>query len=653
MLRGLARRDLLWLPLVVAGLAVIYLPGLGSPLIFDDTFLADGSLQSEYGRLALKPRALSYGSFLWLQALFGERWWAQRLVNLLLHVGVVVALWAFWRELLRSITPPAAEGGAAQQRYEDSPALGLGLAVFALNPVAVYAVQYVIQRSIVMATLFVVLGLCLFARALRTRTWWMHAAALLCYVLAVFCKEHAVLAPLAAVPVYILVARPPAKHLAILGAAGAAMIAAVVAILWPRYGYMLGAPIDEYSRVYIAQLGELGAEAQRHAYGLSVMNEAYLFFHYGLRWFLPYEGWMSIAMRPPFPITWATFPQVLGAAGYVAVVAGGFWLVVRHRDWRALVGISILIPALLFATEFATVWVQDPFVLYRSYLWAIGIPGLVFFLAHGPSWRVLLGVGLVLGVLLVWQSLDRVFSMESPERVWTDAIEKLPNDPRAVGRWFPYLNRGSDYVERDRFDLALRDFERSSALGDMGMGTVNIGTLLAANGRSEEALKAFDAAEREGYNGYNLWLQRGLALASLGRMSQAYGPLLRAQQLDPPSPAREAMLLALGRIGLQIGLRDRAIADLERLVRLDPRNREGRYLLGMAYVTKGEHQRAYQVLDTLVRDDPNGRSYYARALANAGLKRKTEALSDIDNAIRLEPNNPGLREWQARIRALP
>jgi len=443
------------------------------------------------------------------------------------------------------------------------------------------------------------------------------------------------------------------RRLAILGVAGAAMIAAVAAALWPRYGYMLGAPIDEYSRVYLGQLARLSPEAARHAYGLSVMNEAYLFFHYGLRWLLPYEGWMSIAMRPPFPITWTTFPQILGIVAYLAALAGGFWLLIRHRDWRALLAISILLPALLFATEFATVWVQDPFVLYRSYLWAIGIPGLVFFVAHGPSGRIVLAVGLVAGILLAWQSLDRVLSMETPERVWSDAIDKLPDDQRAVGRWFPYLNRGAEYVDRDRFDLALRDFERSTALGDLGMGVLNSGSILAANGRNEEALNAFDEAERQGYTGYNLWLQRGLALAALGRVSQAYGPLLRAQQLDPPSPAREVMLLNLGRLGLQIGYRDQAIADLERLVALDPRHREGRYLLGMAYVTKGEPQRAYPVLDTLVRDDPNARSYYARALANYGLRHKAEALSDIDNAIRLGGDNPALREWQAKIRSLP
>jgi hypothetical protein len=40
-------------------------------------------------------------------------------------------------------------------------------------------------------------------------------------------------------------------------------------------------------------------------------------------------------------------------------------------------------------------------------------------------------------------------------------------------------------------------------------------------------------------------------------------------------------------------------------------------------------------------------------VAAHGLKRKAQALSDIDNAIRMNPNNQVLREWQARIRAMP
>jgi len=136
---------------------------------------------------------------------------------------------------------------------------------------------------------------------------------------------------------------------------------------------------------------------------------------------------------------------------YLAVVVGGFRLVVRHRDWRALVGLSLLLPALLFGTEFMTVWVQDPFVLYRSYLWAIGVPGIVFVFLHGTSPRALAVVGTIVALLFAWQAIERVVSLATPETAWTDAIKKLPEDPRAVGRWFPYLTRGSYYADHDRF----------------------------------------------------------------------------------------------------------------------------------------------------------------------------------------------------------
>src|SRR6185369_7159518 len=202
------------------------------------------------------------------------------------------------------------------------------------------------------------------------------------------------------------------------------------AILYLRYGDILGKAFDEFSRLYLDQLAKLNPDARTHAYGLSILNETWLFFRYGVDWVLPWAGWMSINLRPPFPVSFLTFPQVLGVLGYIAVIAGGFVLLLRYRDGRALLGLSLLMPALLFGTELATVWVQDPFALYRSYLWAIGIPGLVFFALHGPAPRTMLGIGFVLGGLLMWQALDRVISMATPESVWTDAIAKLPDDPR-------------------------------------------------------------------------------------------------------------------------------------------------------------------------------------------------------------------------------
>ena len=646
-----ALRDSLWVVVVVVVAAAIYLPGLGNQLVFDDSLLTSEEYFAPYRTLGLRARMLSYGSFAWIQWLFGQAWWIQRLLNLAIHIAVAAAMWAFWREVLRSLPTPAPDPGEEAVPYAESPALGLAIGFFALNPVAVYAVAYLVQRSILLATLFGVLALWLFARALRTGTWWLHVLAAFSYALALLSKEHAVLVPLAAVPVYILVARPSAKRLALMAGGSIALFGAATAVLWARFGYIIGTPFDEYSRAYLAQLAALDPDAPRRAWPLSVINQCWLFFEYGVRWFFPVADWMSISMRPPFPVKWLSWPQALGVPMYLAVVAAGFRAVVAHRDWRAIVGLAFLLPAILFGTEFVTVWVQDSFVLYRSYLWAIGVPGLVLVFLYGTSRRALAVVGTIVALLFAWQALERVLSLSNAETAWSDAIRKLPNDPRSVGRWFPSLNRGAYYADHDPFELAIHDFETSAQLGDLGMGAFNAGSMLVATGKPRPALTMFDLAQRQGYNLYSLPFQRGLAYAATGRLPEAYEQLNAALAMDPPSPAREILWLQQGRVALQLGLRDVAIGYLREYLKVHPRHGEARYLLAMAHVSKGENARALEVLDAM-GPAPGGAAHYARAVANYGLGRKADAMREIDAAVHLDPRNALLRDWQAKIRAM-
>lgn len=641
-----------WLAVVLVALSAIYLPGLDNPLIFDDRALTDGRIFGVYGSLLQgQPRALSYGSFVWIQSVFGDGWAIQRAFNLLIHVGVMLALWAFYREILKSITPSDDEPSGVA--YHQSPALGLAVGFFALNPVTVYAVAYLIQRSILMATLFVVLGLWQFARGVQCGSKLSFVAALACYALAVMSKEHAIMAPLAALPVYILVARPSLKKLALIGGAGAVLVGGAAAVLALRYGEIIGNPFDAFSKIYMAQLSALGPDVEKNAYLLSILNQAWLFFKYGLFWLLPYAGWLSIDMRPPFPVSLTAFPQVLGVVGYLAVLAGGFYLIVRYRDWRALLGVSLLLPALLFVTEFATVWVQDPFVLYRGYLWAIGIPGLVFFLFHGLSGRLLWPIGLVLAALFVFQALDRVHSLSSPARVWSDAIAKLPDDQQAVGRWFPYLNRGEVYLDQGRMQEAFEDFRMSSTLGDKGMGMFNMGSLLFEAGRYQESLQAYEQAQQLGYDLPGLRYQRGGALHALGRLAEAHREFELALTETPVVPRRETVLALKGRVALEMGQVDEAIADFEAALKLDPRHLKARADLGMAWLLQHNYAGARTMFSQLIEEAPDGQAYYGRALANHGLRNKAEALADIERAIRLTPDNPMLSEWRNRIKAMP
>ena len=144
---------------VLAAVLAIYLPGWNHELLFDDLRLTDGAIFGNYGSLlTFKQRMLSYGSFIWVDLLAGPGWWKQRLVNVGLHLATVAALYALVRELLERTRFP--------EEFESQPHFGMsrqaavqvGVALFAVNPMAVYAVAYLVQRSIVMATLFSVLA---------------------------------------------------------------------------------------------------------------------------------------------------------------------------------------------------------------------------------------------------------------------------------------------------------------------------------------------------------------------------------------------------------------------------------------------------------------------------------------------------------------
>lgn len=559
----------IWLALIISGMLGIYLPALDNVPVYDDQLLVSGQLFREFGSLLdFKPRMLSYGSFVWVQDLVGDGWWKQRLVNLAIHVAVVAALWAFYNELLRGID--AVAGTAVRDR--SSPAMGLALGMFALNPVAVYAVAYLIQRSVLMATLFVVLGLWAVARGLREGGWGWFAVAVIAYAAAVASKEHAVMAPIAAVPVLVLVARPGRRRLAYVGLACTLLLAATAILFSVHYGEIIGKPFDEYSKIYLEQLADMGPDVEENAYLLSIINQSYLFLKYGWQWLVPWGGWMSINLRPPFPVSVVGLPHILGVAGYLGIIAGGIFLLLRYRDLRALAGLSLLLPAILFVTEFSTVWVQDPYVLYRSYLWAIGLPGLILASFHGLPGRVILVLGVVLGGLFGLQAFERGYSLGTPLRVWNDAIAKLPDDERAVGRWFPYLNRAAIRLDDNRLEEAFRDFSASSRLGDHGMGMSNIGAMLGMVGKYAESLAALDKAREQGFEGVALDYQRGVALYGLGRYGEAYDAFAGAWNKVPPEGIRVRLQVAMARTAAAVGNLDAARVHFDQAIAIDPGN---------------------------------------------------------------------------------
>lgn len=639
-----------WLLLFVLVLA-IYLPGLGNDLIFDDGILADRSIFERYGSLLeLRERMLSYGSFVWVEAVVGEGWWKQRLVNVAVHLGVVVALYAFFSRLVRHVR---VAGDAEQVAGSGLAALRFGIALFALNPVAVYAVAYLIQRSILLATLFSLLACIAFLRGLESGRWPWFVAALLAYLCAMLSKEHAVMVAAMAVPLFVFVRRPGWRTIAMVVGGSAGVLALVVFALLSVYENVVGQVFDEASRAYAVQIDALQPGAGERLLGLSMLNQAALFFYYGFLWFIPNVLAMSVDMRPAFPLSFLSFPEILAAAAYVTLLLGSAWVVLRRSDMLGFAALCLLFPLLLFATEFSTVWIQDPFVLYRSYLWAIAIPGIVYVLLLGVRPYPLYLIGFVVAALFAGLALERNLSLRDVYRAWSDAADKvdLAAPANAVGRSRAFVNRGSYFLEHRMTDQAYRDFARAIELGESeGSAHFNLGVTLQLMKDHDKALRALDIALAQGFNRSGLHYHRGESLYALGRFDEAtdaFTQSLRRRNQDPAVVANTRM--RRGEAAVAARRFDLAVEDFEALREQDGRDVRVLMGLGMAYVGAQDGRKALAIFDALLEHRQADEFYYGRAMALMLNGERDAALAAIDHAIRLEPSSPVYRQLREQI----
>ena len=129
---------------------LLYSGSLRNPLVFDDVELR--SLSQTWAHFGL--RWVSYVTFGLTYDLAGASLPWHRLVNVLLHALTAAALFAFLRRLFGVVLGPPgpADLSSGQLAF-------IGALIFAVHPICVYGVAYLVQRSIVMATLFSLLSL--------------------------------------------------------------------------------------------------------------------------------------------------------------------------------------------------------------------------------------------------------------------------------------------------------------------------------------------------------------------------------------------------------------------------------------------------------------------------------------------------------------
>ena len=329
----------------------------------------------------------------------------------MLHAATVVALYFFLQRVLARVYVAKTHDSLTAQQAALFSAL-----VFALHPVATYAAGYLIQRTILMATLFALLTLlCYVQGSLSARRWQLWLSLPLFY-LAVYSKEHAVTLILVLPVLAMLLYEDWRAQLRAQWALFTALLCVVALVVVAKRGilgsvYEIDAPLM------------LSSNNGDYVYARSVITQCGLFFKYVWLWVLPNITQMSIDMREPFARSVASF-QLAWVALYLAWGGLAVWLL-RQRGNRSLLGFAMLFPWLMFWTELVSVRIQEPFVLYRSYLWmGVGLLALPVAL-NGVGRKQVALLGLVILATFMMLSMERLITLSDPTLVWADAKDRL------------------------------------------------------------------------------------------------------------------------------------------------------------------------------------------------------------------------------------
>jgi tetratricopeptide (TPR) repeat protein len=198
-------------------------------------------------------------------------------------------------------------------------------------------------------------------------------------------------------------------------------------------------------------------------------------------------------MREPFAQSLLS-PYLVAVGCFVAWGVGACWLLLK-RGSLGLVGFALLFPWLMFLTEFSSVRIQEVFVLYRSYLWAVGAFCLLPVVFARVKVRLASFILTMIALTMFGISMERLMTFSHPMLLWDDAEKLVKNRTDLPGASRIYYNRGTEMIHIGNLDQAIADLKRSIVLdGAVAEAHGNLGAAYFQKGDWSNAITSFSAA---------------------------------------------------------------------------------------------------------------------------------------------------------------
>ena len=649
---GCSRQDAL--ALFALGLLVVvsYLPAMlwGGFVWDDDLFIKVDPVRDVSGlwQIWFSPSAIEkeghywplvYTTF-WLEhKLWGFDPTGYHIVNVLLHLANTLLVW----HLVRRLAVPGAWMVAA---------------VFAVHPLHVESVAWVIERKDVLSGLFYLAAVLTYMRFVEQPSRGRYAGSLALYAAGMLSKSIVVTLPAVlliwhwwkqgrvtssdlsrVVPFFVvglvitvgdlsfywsegaepldysLAERMLIAARALWFYAGKLLWPSELAVIYPRWDIRVADPLA-WGYLVAASALAIALWHFRHQIGRGPLAGA-LFFAVTLSPVLGFVdyGYMNYAFV-------ADRFQYLAGIGVMAVVIGAVTYGVRRLSgwWQkgALGVAAVVLVALGMLTWRQASIYRDDETFYRHII------------ALNPQAR---NAHRHLGMDLYDQG--RYEEALGPVRV---AVDQRPGYSKT------HINLGAILTALDRFAEAETHLRRAIALNpEAPSAHLNLGDVLYKQGRYEEALEAALIAVEQDPDSFKAHLNLGSVLSELDRFEEAETHLRRAIALNPQDVDLSQKLIAkLAQVLVAQGGYEKAIDVLVPAVALNPSSSQAaelHFLMGMAAEKNGQSEAAEYYMHAFELDPYHTKSIRRLAHLRLEQQRYDEALELFQQLIAIDPSN--------------
>lgn len=622
-----SRRTALLAALLLAIVAVTYLPVLHAGFIWDDDeyVVENVNLRDTDGlvRIWTRPQSspqyypLVFTSFWIERQLFGLDARVSHVVNVLLHALNAGLLWILLRRL--SVTA----------------AFVIAL-VFAVHPVHLESVAWITERKNVLSTAFYLASalsylafLDVASDAVRARRWRWYAVSVACFACALLSKT--------------VTATLPAALLLVIWWKRGRITRADLWPLAPMFVLGVGAgALTAWLEVH--HVGAQGAEWALTPVARLLLAGRILVFYVGkLLWPTPllfiYPRW---EIDPAAPLQHV--PLAL-----VVLTIGLLWLA-RHRIGRgALAGVlffaGTLVPALGFFDVYPMRYsfVADHFQYVASIgVIAVVVAGMAWLLGRAGMGRAGVPLAALAIVLLIAVARVEVRKYEGLETLWRDTAARNPE------AWIAHNNLGNLLVKEGRYAEARAFFERAIALKpDLAEAHNNLGTAWLRDGNAERALALHRQALEIDPTYAEAHHNVAIDLSALGRHREARDAAEKAIAIDPSNAAAH---FTLADALTALGERERAATHYRAALARNPNHAMAHYRLGLLLFASGRREEAGVHLGTAFRLRPDfGAGHYELGNLRLRLGDRAGAMASYAAALQADP---GLAEAHSNLGTL-